>query len=99
MFAWFAPAAPPVMPPVTAGAAQLYVVPAGTMPSVPFAGVAVNATPLQVVAVILVIAGLGLTVTVTVKFAPVQLPDKGVTVYVAVCAVLVGLVSVPEIFA
>ena len=99
MFAWLAPAAPPVIPPVTVGAAQLYVVPAGTTPLVPFAGVAENATALQVVAIIFVMAGFGFTVTVTVNVDPVQLPDVGVTVYVAVCAVLVGLVSVPVILA
>jgi hypothetical protein len=37
-------------------------------------------------------------VMVTVKVDPVQLPEVGVTVYVAVCAVFVGLVSVPLIF-
>lgn len=31
-----------------------------------------------------VMAGLGFTVTTTVKSVPVQLPDVGVTVYVAV---------------
>ena len=75
----------------------MYVVPAGTTPSVTFTGVAVNADALQVVAVMAVIDGFGLTVTVTVKVDPGQLPDVGVTVYVAVCAVFVGLVSVPVI--
>ena len=40
---------------------------------------------------------LGLTVTVTVKVDPTQLPDTplvGVTVYTTVCAVLVKLVKV-----
>jgi hypothetical protein len=42
--------------------------------------------------------GLGLTLTVTVKLVPVHgVGDAGVTVYVAVCTVLVGLISVPEI--
>jgi hypothetical protein len=41
----------------------------------------------------LVIVGFGLTVTVTVKVLPVQLPDTGVTVYVAVADALVTLVS------
>jgi hypothetical protein len=40
----------------------------------------VNADSLHAVAVCATIDGLGLTVTVTVKSAPVQLPDVGVTV-------------------
>src|ERR1044071_1702383 len=56
------PATPPVIPPVTVGTPQLYVVPAGTIPFVPFTGVAVNATALQTVAVIAVTAGVGFTV-------------------------------------
>ena len=90
---------PPVMPPVTAGAPQLYVVPAGTRPLAGSAGVTVNVPPLHTVAVMLLIAAFGLTVTVTVKLFPVQLPsaggDVGITVYVAVCDILVVLVSVP----
>lgn len=62
-------------------------------------GVTVNPVPLHVSPVIAVIAGLGLTVTVTVKVEPTQLPsatdDVGVTVYVAVTAALVVLVRVP----
>jgi hypothetical protein len=77
-------AAPPVMPPDTAGAAHEYVVPAGTTPFVPSAGLTVKPTPVQTADVIAVIAGLGLTVTVTVKDVPVQLPNAtevtGVTV-------------------
>src|SRR5438874_203711 len=57
IFAAPLPDAPPVKPPVTAGTAQLYVVPAGTTPLVPLTGVAVNPEPLQDVAVIAVIAG------------------------------------------
>ena len=60
-------------------------------------GVEVNPLPPQVVLVISVTAGVGLTVTVTVKVAPVQLPDNGVTIYVAVWAVLSGLPNVPVI--
>ena len=45
----------------------------------PFAGVDVNPIPPQMVEVMAVIAGLGLTVTVTVKVDPVQPPDDGVT--------------------
>ena len=96
MLAWLVPAAPPVIPPVTAGANHVYVVLAGTTPLVPLTGVTENAAALQVAAVIAVTAGLGFTVTVTVKVEPVQVPDVGVTVYVAVCAVFVGLVSVPD---
>ena len=65
------------------------------MPSVPFAGVAVKVVPPQIVLVIAVMAGVGVTVTVNVKVAPAQLPDNGVTVYVAVCAVFVGFANVP----
>ena len=66
-------------------------------------GVDEKADALHAVAVIAVTAGFGFTVTVTVNVDPTQLPnaidDVGVTVYVAVCAVLVGLVSVPVILA
>jgi hypothetical protein len=68
------------MPPVTAGANHVYVVPAGTLPFTPLTGVTVNATPLQVAAVIFVTAGLGFTVTVTVNVEPVQVAVAGVTV-------------------
>jgi hypothetical protein len=66
------PVVPPVMPPVTVGALQLYVVPAGTIPFVPFVGVALNCTPPHVVAVIALITAVGFTVTVKVNvpFAP-----------------------------
>ena len=74
------PAAPPVMPPVTTGAGQLYVVPAGTTPLVMLTGVTEKGVPLQADAVMLVIAAAGRTVIVNVKLAPVQVPDKGVTV-------------------
>jgi hypothetical protein len=43
---------------------------------------------------IAVIFGIGFTVTVTVKVFPEQLPEIGVRVYVAVCDVFVGLISV-----
>jgi hypothetical protein len=66
-------------------------------------GVTEKLPPLQIVAVIGFITGLGLTVTVTVKVAPGQFPsaadDVGVTVYVAVCDVFVLFVSVPLMFA
>ncbi len=74
------PVVPPVMPPVTVGALQLYVVPAGTIPLIPSVGVALNCTPLQVMAVIAAITAFGLTFTVTVNVAPVQLPVNGVTI-------------------
>ena len=80
MLAAAVPIAPPVNPPVTTGTGQVYVVPAGTIPLVPFAGVAVKLPALQIAAgVILVIADFGFTVTVTVKVGPAQVPD-GVTV-------------------
>ena len=71
--------APPLIVPV--GALQPYVVPAGTIPLVRFVGVTVKLTPLHVIAVIAVITADGLTVTVTLNTAPVQLPvtDTGVT--------------------
>ena len=80
MIAAFVPVTPPVNPPVTAGADQLYNVPEGTIPFIPSVGVTVNVTPLQVTPVIAAIDTLGFTVTVTVNVAPVQLPDNGVTI-------------------
>ena len=68
--------------------------PVGTTPLVTFTGVTVNALPLQIAAVMAVIADLGLTVIVTVNGVPVQVPDNGVTVYTAVCDVLDGFVNV-----
>ena len=56
-------------------------VPAGTIPSVPFAGEALNVTPLQTVREIELIAGFGLIETVRLNIAPLQLPETGVTVY------------------
>ncbi len=76
--------APPVSPPVITGRPQLYVVPAGTIPLVVFTGVTVKPVPPQLEAIISLIAGVGLIVTVTSKSAPVQVPEVGVTVYVAV---------------
>ena len=84
---------PPVKP-VPVGTDQLYVVPDGTVPFIPFTGATVKPAPLQVVAVIGVITATGFTVTVTVNGAPVQLPEVGVTVYVAVCTALVGFTNV-----
>ena len=71
---------PPVNPPLTLGALQLYKVPAGTIPLVRFVGLTVNATPLQLTELIAVITAVGLIVIVTVNVAPVQLPDNGVTI-------------------
>ena len=78
------PAAPPVTPPVTKGAAHEYVVAAGTIPFAPLSGAETNVPPLHISAVMSVIPGFGLTVTVTVNVEPIQVPDVGVTVYVAV---------------
>ncbi len=92
------PLAPPVILPVTLGALQLYNVPAGTIPFVPFTGVSVNNTPVQLTPVIALILAVGFTVTVNVKFPfTPQLTEVGVIVYVAVCVVFVGLVNVPVI--
>lgn len=74
------PLAPPVNPPVTEGIGQLYVVAIGTIPFVMFTGIDVKPVPLQIVSVILETAGVGFTVTVTVKVSPKQKPDVGVTV-------------------
>ena len=76
---------PPVNP-TPVGVVQVYVVPAGTMPFVPFTGLTVNNTPPQLVALIGVITAVGLIVTVNVNaaFAPHN-NELGVTVYVAVC--------------
>ena len=80
MLVAFVPDAPPVMPPVTVGDNQLYVVPEGTTPSVPFTGVEVKDMPVHTVLVSAVIEGVGLTVTVTVNEDPTHVPDVGVTV-------------------
>ncbi len=75
---------PPVSPPVTTGAPQEYVVPAGTLPSVTSTGVTVKLRPLHTAAVNGLMAGLGLTVTVNVNVEPEQPPnpagDAGVIV-------------------
>ena len=88
---------PPVNPPLTLGALQVYKVPAGTIPFVALVGLTVNSTPLQLTVVIGLTTAVGLIVTVNVNAAPVQLPDNGVTVYVAVCVTFVGFVKVPLI--
>jgi hypothetical protein len=94
MLAAAVPAAVPVIP-ATLGAAQVYVVPAGTIPFVVLTGVTVKPAALHTVDVIAVTAGLGLTVTVTVKAVPAQEPEVGVTEYTTLMAALVVLVRVP----
>ena len=70
-----------VIPPVTIGTDQLYVVPAGTIPLVILTGVTENNTPSQLTAVIAVIEATGFTVTVNTNDAPTpQLTEVGVTV-------------------
>ena len=73
------PLVPPVKPPLTLGALQAYVVPAGTIPLVRFVGLTVKATPLQLTELIAVITAVGFNVTVTVNTAPIQVPVIGVT--------------------
>jgi hypothetical protein len=70
------------------------------VPFVVCTGVDVKVVPLHTVFVIAVMDGTGFTVTVSVKEGPTQLPKGalGVIVYVAVCAVFVGLFKVPPIF-
>jgi hypothetical protein len=70
-------------------------VPDGTTPSVTSTGITVKPTPLQTVELIAVIAGRGFTVITTVNAVPTQLPDVGVTMYVADCEEFVELVRVP----
>ena len=64
------------------GSPQLYEVPAGTIPLVILVGVTLNNNPLQTVVLIELITAVGLTVTNTVKVAPIQFPSValGVTV-------------------
>jgi hypothetical protein len=62
------PGAPPVIPPVTVGALQLYVVPEGIVP----VKEAVKPTPVQVLNVTLLIEAAGNTVTVAEKDWPAQ---------------------------
>ena len=89
-------ALPPVMAPAGAmtGSAHVYVVPAGIFSAPPLTGVIVKAAALQIVAVLSDMTAVGLTVTLTWKEGPGQLPDVGVTVYVAVADAIVVLVSV-----
>ena len=89
--------APPVKP-LPVGTDHVYKVPKGTIPLVVLTGVTLNSIPLQALVLIAVITAVELTVTVTVNVTPVQLPDNGVTIYVAVCAILSELVNVPLTF-
>jgi hypothetical protein len=76
----------------------VYVVPAGTIVvGSSFNGVTVNASPLQISRVCAPTNGFGFTVTVNVNTVPPQLPEVGVTVYVAVCDTFVGFTNVPVI--
>ena len=54
--------------------------PDGTIAFVRLSGVIAKASPLQTVLVIGLIVALGFTITVTVKGAPEQDPDDGITV-------------------
>ena len=74
------PVPPPVILPVILGVDQLYVVPEGTIPLVISKGVIVKDIPLQVAVAIGFTDATGLMVAVTVKLAPLQDPDVGVTV-------------------
>ena len=87
---------PPVKP-VPVGANHVYVVPEGTVPLVLFEGVTAKDAPLLIVFVIAVIDATGLIVTVRLNGVPAQLPEVGVTEYVAVSTVLPVFTSVPLI--
>ena len=67
------------------------------MPFVILLGVTVNVVPLHIVALIGVTSGVGFTYTVTVNIAPTQLPDFGITLYVAVSIALVRFSKLPVI--
>ena len=74
------PVEPPVIPPDTLGNAQLYVVPAGTIPFVILTGFVLKFPPLHIFSVIGFIAGFGFTVMITVNVAPTHGFAVGVTV-------------------
>jgi hypothetical protein len=72
------------------------VVPAGTILPPPFAGVTVNAVPLQIVAVRLVTKGVGFTVILAVALAAEAHPlAEAVIVNTVVCGVFVVFTKVP----
>jgi|SRR5476651_1486619 len=89
--------APPVKP-APVGAVHVYKVPEGITPLITSVGVTVKVTPLHVVVLIGVTIACGLMLTVTVNGVDgPQLTVLGVMIYVAVCAVLVGLNRLPVI--
>ena len=57
----------------------MYWVPVGTNPSIPLVGVTTNEVPVQMVLIIVLMEGGGITKTVTVNWLPVQLATVGVT--------------------
>ena len=73
-------------------------VPAGTIPLLPFTGVILKNWPLQIVCGIGVIDGRGSIVTVTVNAAPLHPFVEGLTVYTALTGAFVVLVNVPLMF-
>jgi hypothetical protein len=94
------PDAPPMIPPVTTGNDQLYVVPTGTISSPlippPLTGVNTKLPLLHIISSFALIEGVGLTVTVNVNTSPGHpVGDTGVITYVAVCTSFVGFVNVP----
>ena len=85
------PAAPPVRPPVTAGAGQLYDVGFGTVPLMPSTGVTLKAIPLHVEVVTGLIIGIGLTVMLILVVVGAQVPAVVVTVMVLTPVPLAGV--------
>ena len=72
--------------------------PVGTIFPLPLVGVTVKAASEQIASgTTFAITGFGFTLITTVKAVPEQLVKTGVTVYVAVCTALVGLINVPPI--
>jgi hypothetical protein len=93
----FAPLAPPVIVAENVGIFQVYFVANGTIPSLSFSGVTLNVTPLHVTVVKATISGVGFTYTVTVNILPTQVPDFGITLYVAVNIAFVRFNNLPVI--
>ena len=62
--------APPVIEADIVGTSQLYSVPSGTIPLIPFVGDTTNKSPLHETLLIAVISAVGLTVTTTVNADP-----------------------------
>ena len=87
---------PPTTEAVNVGGSHVYKVDCGTMPFAPFTGDTVNGTPLHTTRDIALTSGVGFNVTITVKVAPTQAPDLGVTRYVTVWVVFVRLLNVPN---